>query len=494
MNGKKTAITPTREENFSEWYHEVVKAAELAENGPVRGSMVIKPWGYGIWENIQKLLDARFKKLGHKNVYFPLLIPLRLLEKEAEHVEGFAKECAVVTHTRLEMGKDGGLVPAGPLEEPLIIRPTSETVIGEVMSKWVESFRDLPILINQWCNIVRWEMRTRMFLRTTEILWQEGHTAHSTKEEALAHAKTMLDVYVEFARDCLAIPTLPGRKTSGEKFPGAEETFTFEMLMPDGKALQGGTSHFLGTNFSKAANIRFQTREDGLDYAYTTSWGVTTRLIGALIMTHSDDDGLVLPPRIAPSHIVILPVLPKEGVEKEVFEYCEKLAERLREKVYYGRAIEVEVDKREMRGGEKKWHWVKKGIPIRVEIGPRDIEKGGAFVSRRDSTKASPMSCDDLVENIGNILDEIQDALLEKAQGFIDSSITDVDSKEALYRFFEKKGAAIARCFIKDSPEIEEKLKEDLQVTCRCIPLDARAGTCIFSGEKGLEVLIARAY
>jgi len=494
MNGKKTAITPTREENFSEWYHEVVKAAELAENGPVRGSMVIKPWGYGIWENIQRLLDIRFKKLGHKNVYFPLFIPLRLLEKEAQHVEGFAKECAVVTHTRLEVGKDGGLVPAGPLEEPLIVRPTSETVIGEVMSKWVESFRDLPILINQWCNIVRWEMRTRMFLRTTEILWQEGHTAHSTQEEAMNHAKKMLDVYVEFSRDCLAIPTLPGRKTTGEKFPGAEETFTFEMLMPDGKALQGGTSHFLGQNFSKAAGIRFQTADEGLDYAYTTSWGVTTRLVGALIMTHSDDDGLVLPPRVAPTHIVILPVLPKAGLEKEVFEYCDQLADRLREKVYYGRAIEVEVDKREMRGGEKKWHWVKKGAPLRVEIGPRDMEKQSAFVARRDESKACPMSCDDLVEKAAHILDEIQNGLLEKATDFVNRSITDVDSKEALYQFFEKKSAAIARCFMKDSPEMEDKLKEDLQVTCRCIPLDAKEGLCIFSGEKASQVLIARAY
>jgi len=493
MNQKKTAITPTREENFSDWYHEVVKAAELAENGPVRGSMVIKPWGFGIWELIQKELDSRFKALGHQNVYFPLFIPLRLLEKEAEHVEGFAKECAVVTHTRLEKGADGTLVPASPLEEHLIVRPTSETVIGETMAKWVESFRDLPIKINQWCNVVRWEMRTRMFLRTTEILWQEGHTAHATRKEAMEHAKTMLDVYVSFARDYLAIPSIPGTKTSGEKFPGAEETLTFEMLMPDGKALQGGTSHDLGQNFSKAANIRFETPEDGLEYAYTTSWGVTTRLVGALIMTHSDDDGLVLPPKVAPNHIVILPVLPKGGDEEEIFAYCDALADKLRQKVFSGRALSVEIDKREMRGGEKKWHWVKKGAPMRIEVGPRDMEKGAAFVSMRFGEKPESMQIESLIDAAPKMLQKMQDRLLEKAESYLNGQVTPVQSKEELYDHFKSKGGFV-RCYMKDSIKLEEKLKEDLQVTCRCIPFDAKKGPCIFTGEPSREVTIARAY
>src|SRR3984957_11078295 len=331
MSGKaQTAIHPTREENYPEWFQEVIRVSELAEHSPVRGCMVIKPWGYAIWENMQRILDGMFKATGHVNAYFPLFIPLSFLEKEAGHIEGFAKECAVVTHHRLEKGKDGKLVPAGELEEPLIVRPTSETIIGAMYAKWVESYRDLPILINQWANVVRWEMRTRMFLRTTEFLWQEGHTAHSTEAEAREETMRMLDVYVNFVEKYIALPVIKGEKTPAEKFPGAVNTYCIETMAQDRKALQGGTSHFLGQNFPKASDIKFRDVDGEVRYAWTTSWGATTRLIGAMVMAHSDDDGLILPPRVASSHLVILPVIHKEETKTEVLSYCHSLAGQLR--------------------------------------------------------------------------------------------------------------------------------------------------------------------
>ena len=371
----KTAITPRRDEDFPEWYQQVIRAAELAEPSDVRGCMVIRPWGYGIWENMQRQLDAMFRATGHRNAYFPLFIPLSYFAKEAEHVEGFAKECAVVTHSRLEVDADGKMKPASALTEPLVVRPTSETIIGASYAKWVQSYRDLPILINQWANVVRWEMRPRLFLRTTEFLWQEGHTVHETEAEARAETRQMLDVYERFVRDHLAIPVFSGEKSESERFPGAVQTLSIEAMVQDRKAIQAGTSHFLGQNFARASGIQFQTREGKQEFGWTTSWGMSTRLVGTLVMAHADDDGLVLPPRIASTQIVILPITPKEETRAAVLEACDKLAHALREKRYVDLPIEVEVDRRDLGGGVKNWEWIKKGVPLRVEIGPRDLEK-----------------------------------------------------------------------------------------------------------------------
>lgn len=358
----KTAITPTREEDYAQWYQEIIKASDMAENSPVRGCMVMKPWGYAIWENIMNQMDAEFKKTGVKNAYFPLFIPLSYLEKEAEHVEGFAKECAVVTHHKLEKGPDGKLVPAGELAEPLIVRPTSETIIGESMSRWTSSYRDLPILLNQWANVVRWEMRTRMFLRTSEFLWQEGHTAHATREEAVERTLQMLDLYANFVQDRLAMPVIKGRKSESERFPGADDTTCIEAMMQDRRALQAGTSHFLGQNFAKGSDIRFQNEDGQEQFAWTTSWGTSTRMIGGMIMVHSDDDGLVVPPRIAPAHVVILPIVKKDQDNSQVLESADALKAALNEKMYHGRALEVEIDDRDI-GGARGWDWVKKASP-----------------------------------------------------------------------------------------------------------------------------------
>ncbi len=502
----KHAIQPTRMENYPEWYQQVLKAADLAEHSPVRGCMVIKPWGYGIWENIQKVLDGMFKATGHQNAYFPLFIPLSFLEKEAEHVEGFAKECAVVTHHRLEKNAEGKLVPAGPLDEPLVVRPTSETIIGEMFAKWVESYRDLPLLINQWANVVRWEMRTRMFLRTTEFLWQEGHTAHATQEEALFETRQMLDVYETFAREYLAIPVIKGEKTPSERFPGAVATYTIEAMMQDRKALQGGTSHFLGQNFAKAASIRFRDAQGNIEHAWTTSWGMTTRMIGALVMTHSDDDGLVLPPRIATAHAVIIPVIHKEETRSEVLSYCHALAKELGQQVYYGRNLQVQVDERDMRGGDKVWSWIKKGVPIRIEIGPRDIAQDALCVTRRDQPhkQTVSMSRQELVRQLPSILDAMHDALLEKALAFRLQHTHRIDSKEEFYRFFTPKNTeqpeihgGFALCHWSGDPQVEEIVKNDLNVTIRCIPLDGceEEGSCVISGAKSSRrVIFAKSY
>ena len=427
---QQTAITPTRAQDFPEWYQQVIKAADMAENSEVRGCMVIKPWGYAIWELIQKDLDQRFKDTGHTNAYFPLLIPISYLEKEAEHAEGFATECAVVTHHRLEAQKDEAtgktrMIPTGELTEPFVIRPTSETVIGAAFARWTSSYRDLPLKVNQWCNVMRWEMRPRIFLRTAEFLWQEGHTAHETREEAIEETLTMHKVYEEFQRDVLAIPTIPGEKTEAERFPGAEQTYTVEAMVQDRKAIQAGTSHFLGQNFSKSQNICFAGRDNTQQFAWTSSWGVSTRMIGALIMMHSDDDGLVCPPRVAPQQIVIIPVTPKEESRRAILDHCEELARTLRAKTFHGQPLRVLVDRRDLGGGAKKWEWVKKGVPVRLEIGPRDLEKGSVCLQRRDrpANEKSFVPETELIDTAADILQSIQDTLLQRAIAFRDSHI-----------------------------------------------------------------------
>jgi prolyl-tRNA synthetase len=504
---KKTenAITPTREDDYPEWYQQVIKAAELAENSSVRGCMVVKPWGYGIWELLQRELDNRIKATGHENAYFPLFIPLSYLQKEAEHVEGFAKECAVVTHHRLEM-RDGELVPAGPLEEPLIVRPTSETIIGESFAKWVQSYRDLPLLINQWANVVRWEMRPRLFLRTAEFLWQEGHTAHASESEALQEVKTALGMYQDVLENVLAIPVIPGEKTEGERFPGAELTYTVEAMMQDRKALQAGTSHYLGQNFARAANIKFLNTAGELELAYTTSWGVSTRLIGGMIMTHGDDDGLRVPPKVAPKQVIILPVIPKDGDQDAVMSYAQTLAEEIRSTAYDGNQIRVHVDARDLRGGEKSWQWVKRGAPVRLEVGPRDIEGNGAMLSRRDKgvKDKEKVGRDGIGERIAGILTEMQANYYSQALQYRDANIIDsVKSLGDLQAVFSQKN--------KGKPELlggfvrakwaggkaEEATLAEMKLSIRCIPFEQSetSGRCILTGkETATDVLIARSY
>jgi prolyl-tRNA synthetase len=508
-SNEKTAITPKREEDFPEWYQQVIRAAEMAESSDVRGSMVIRPWGYGIWENMQRQLDAMFKATGHRNAYFPLFIPLHYFEREAAHVEGFAKECAVVTHTRLELNAEGKMVPGSPLAEPLVVRPTSETIIGASYAKWVQSYRDLPILLNQWCNIVRWEMRPRIFLRTTEFLWQEGHTVHETEAEARAETRQMLDVYETFVRDHLAIPVFSGEKSESERFPGAVQTLCIEAMVQDRKAIQAGTSHFLGQNFAKASGIQFQSRAGTQEYAWTTSWGMTTRLIGTLIMAHGDDDGLVLPPRIAPIHVVILPITPKEETRAAVLQAADGLAGKLRQQIFFGVPLEVEVDRREMGGGMKNWDWVKKGVPLRIELGPRDLESGTVAVSRRDQPvkQKESMSADDFARRAVEMLNSIQQNLLERAKQFRDANTQRIDSKDEFYALFTPKDSAkpeihggFALTHWDGSRSVEEQIKNDLKVTIRCIPFDDPAnppesGTCPFTGNPSpRRVIWAKAY
>ncbi len=501
----KTAISPTREEDYPEWYQQVVKAADLAETSPVRGCMVIKPWGYAIWENIQGDLDRRFKETGHKNAYFPLFIPMSFLQKEADHVEGFAKECAVVTHSRLETDEDGKLQPAGPLEEPLIVRPTSETIIGELFSKWVQSYRDLPLLINQWANVVRWEMRTRLFLRTAEFLWQEGHTVHASSEEAMTETRQMLNVYADFAENFMAMPVLTGEKTEAERFPGADATFAIEAMMQDRKALQAGTSHFLGQNFAKSSNIKYLSSEGKEEFAWTTSWGVSTRLVGGLIMTHSDDDGLILPPRIAPSHVVIIPVTPKEETRPQVIDYCLELKQQLQDQNYVDGPVRVEFDDRDIRGGEKVWGWIKKGIPLRVEVGPRDMEAGTVFIGRRDreAKDKQSMPVEQFVSGIANLLDEMQASLLAKAKAFQKEHTREITTEADFVEFFTPKnvdapeihGGFASMGFCCDS-ELEDKIAKEYKVTVRCIPNSTadEVVPCVFTGQPGKRVIFAKSY
>jgi len=504
--GPKNAISPTREENFPEWYQQVVRAADLAENSEVRGCMVIKPWGYGIWEQIQGQLDKWFKDTGHKNAYFPLLIPVSYLEKEATHVEGFATECAVVTHHRLEL-KDGKMVPAGELAEPYVIRPTSETIIGAAFARWVQSYRDLPLLINQWANVMRWEMRPRLFLRTTEFLWQEGHTAHETAEEAMVETKKMHEVYERFLTDHLAVPVIAGEKTEAERFPGALNTFTVEAMVQDRKAIQAGTSHFLGQNFSKAAGIEFEGREQR-EFAWTTSWGVSTRLIGTLLMAHSDDDGLIVPPRVAPTHVVILPVTPKPEDEESIHAACEELASELRAQSFHGQNLVVEIDKRDLGGGIKNWEWIKKGAPVRIEIGPRDLEKGSVALVRRDRAPRDKqfLPTAEAVSGIVETLQSIQDNLLKRARDFRNEHTVEIDSMDEFRKFFTPKNASepeihggFALVHWAGGVEDEEALQQQLKVTVRCIPKDAKlrggSGTCLYTGKPAEgRVIFAKSY
>lgn len=497
----KNAISPTRSENYPEWYQQVIKASDLAETSAVRGCMVIKPWGYALWENIVNELDDMFKATGVKNAYFPLFIPLSFLEKEAEHVEGFAKECAVVTHHRLTQTEDS-LQPDGKLQEPLIVRPTSETIIGESFSRWVSSYRDLPVLINQWANVVRWEMRTRLFLRTSEFLWQEGHTVHSTAEEAIERTQMMLDVYAKLAEEYLAIPVICGQKTPSERFPGAIDTLCIEAMMQDRKALQAGTSHFLGQNFAKASNIKYQSDQEKEEYAWTTSWGVSTRLIGGVIMTHSDDDGLILPPKVASSHVVIMPIIKKEKDRAMVTEYSENLVRELKEQKYNGRPVRVELDDRNV--GSKNWDWIKKGIPIRVEAGPRDIAENSVFVGRRDQSPKQRQSIpkDQFVKQLPEMLDDIQQQLFQRAVDFRNAHSMEIDKKDDFYNIFTSEDehaihGGFAHSFWCGSPECEATIKKDLAVTIRCIPFERPkvSGPCIYCGKEGKgRVIFSKAY
>lgn len=502
---EQTAIVPTREEDYPEWYQQVIKAAEMAENSAVRGCMVIRPWGYSIWEKMQRYLDDAIKKGGKENAYFPLFIPLSFLQKEAEHVAGFAKECAVITHHRLEE-KNGKLVPAGELEEPLIVRPTSETIIGDCFANWVESYRDLPLLINQWANVVRWEMRPRIFLRTTEFLWQEGHTVHASEKEAVEETLKNHELYREFIENVMAIPVILGEKSPGERFPGAVGTYTLEAMTQDRKALQMGTSHYLGQNFAKAAGIKFSNKDGQVEFGYTTSFGMTTRVIGAMIMCHGDDDGLRLPPRIAPKQVVIIPIIPKPELESQVLDYAEKVAEKLRATSFYGQPLSVHVDKRDMRGGDKTWSWIKKGVPLRIEVGPRDVESQSMMVCRRDMPhkEKTKIGLDHIAEQTVAYLEEIQKKYFKQAQEYREKNIRrDLLTFDELKKFFTPKNV--------DKPEIHggfvlakwcgdpesEKLLDELKVTIRCLPLkqSGTKGPCILTGKPAtLDAIFAKSY
>jgi prolyl-tRNA synthetase len=502
----QNAISPRRADDFPEWYQAVIAAADMAENSEVRGCMIIKPWGYGVWELMQAQLDRMFKATGHKNAYFPLLIPLSYLEKEAEHVAGFAKECAVVTHHRLEVDASGKLVPTGKLAEPLVIRPTSETIIGAAYARWVQSYRDLPLLLNQWANVFRWELRPRIFLRTAEFLWQEGHTAHETEKEALEETRRILDLYETFAREHLALPVVTGRKSVSERFPGAVDTLCIEAMVQDRKAVQAGTSHFLGQNFAKASGIQYLSREGKKEYAWTTSWGVSTRLIGTLIMAHADDDGLVLPPRVATTQVVLVPIVPKEEQRAAILAACDKLAKEIGAQLFHGETVRVEVDSRDVTGGNKTWEWIKKGVPLRVEIGPRDLEAGTVFVGRRDKGPKEKQSYPngEFAAQVPCLLQEIQDAIYQRALAFRDEHTRVIESKEEFYAFFTPKneekpeihgGFAVAHW--NGSAEVEAKIKEELKVTIRCLPFDEKPapGKCIFTGEPSAQrVVFAKSY
>lgn len=483
-----------RSENYSQWYNDLVVKADLAEQSAVRGCMVIKPYGYAIWEKMQQQLDKMFKETGHVNAYFPLLIPKSFLSREAEHVEGFAKECAVVTHYRLKNAEDGSGVVVDPearLEEELIIRPTSETIIWNTYKNWIQSYRDLPILCNQWANVFRWEMRTRMFLRTAEFLWQEGHTAHATKEEALAEATKMLNVYADFAERYMAVPVVKGVKTANERFAGALDTFTIEAMMQDGKALQAGTSHFLGQNFAKAFDVKFINKENKLEYVWATSWGVSTRLMGALIMTHSDDNGLVLPPHLAPIQVVIIPIYKNAEQLAAVSARVEPIVEELRAK-----GISVKYDDADnKRPGFKFADYELKGVPVRLAIGARDLENNTVEVMRRDTLEKSSASLDGIVEYVANLLEDIQNNIYTKALNYRNSRMIEVDTYEEFKEKIEEGGFILAHW--DGTTETEERIKEETKATIRCIPLDGdkTPGKCMVTGKPSAQrVIFARNY
>lgn len=487
---------PSRSEDYSLWYNELVKKADLAEHSDVRGCMVIKPYGYSIWEKMQQALDTMFKETGHSNAYFPLFVPKSLFEAEEQNAEGFAKECAIVTHYRLKNDPDrkGRLMvdPEARLEEELVVRPTSEAIIWSTYRKWIQSYRDLPILVNQWANVVRWEMRTRLFLRTAEFLWQEGHTAHSTADEAVAETVQMLNVYAKFAQDFMALPVIKGRKSEGERFPGAIDTYCIEAMMQDGKALQAGTSHFLGQNFAKAFNVQFAGKDGKLEYVWGTSWGVSTRLMGALIMAHSDDDGLVLPPRLAPIHVVIVPIYKTEEESNRITARVNEITAELKKA-----GLSVKYDNRDThKPGFKFAEWELKGVPVRLAMGPRDLENGTVEVARRDTREKFTLKLEDVGSEIPVLLDKIQSAIYSKAKAFQEQMTTSVDSFDDFKKVLDEKGGFVAAHW-DGTRETEASIKEETKATIRCIPLDAgeESGKCVYSGQKSSRrVLFARAY
>lgn len=484
----------SRSEDYSQWYNDLVIKADLAEYSAVRGCMVIKPYGYAIWERMQAILDKRFKETGHSNAYFPLFIPKSFFSKEASHVEGFATECAVVTHYRLKNDGQGNIVvdEDAKLEEELIVRPTSETIIWNTYKGWIESYRDLPILVNQWANVVRWEMRTRLFLRTAEFLWQEGHTAHATAEEAIEEAKTMLDVYAEFAEGTLAVPVVRGRKTENERFAGAVDTYCIEALMQDGKALQAGTSHFLGQNFAKAFDVKFTSKEGKQEHVWATSWGVSTRLMGALIMAHSDDQGLVLPPKLAPIQVVIVPIYKTEEEKVQLDAYVNALTEEFKAK-----EISFKYDDRDtQRPGFKFAEWELKGVPLRIALGARDMQNGTVELARRDTQTKETVNQAGLSDKVEKLLADIQENIFEKALTYRDEHITEVNSYDEFKEMLESKGGFLL-CHWDGTVETEKRVKEETKATIRCVPLDAKQedGVCIFTGKPSSQrVLFAKAY
>ncbi|GAA0879060.1 proline--tRNA ligase [Algoriphagus jejuensis] len=488
---------PKRSEDYSLWYNELVKKADLAENSAVRGCMVIKPYGYSIWEKMQAQLDKMFKETGHTNAYFPLFIPKSYLSKEASHVEGFAKECAVVTHYRLKNAEDGSGVivdPDAKLEEELIVRPTSETVIWSTYKNWIQSYRDLPLLVNQWANVVRWEMRTRLFLRTSEFLWQEGHTAHATAKEAMDETVQMMNVYAQFAEEYMGVPVVKGRKTENERFAGADETLCIEAMMQDGKALQAGTSHFLGQNFAKAFDVKFATKEGGLEYVWGTSWGVSTRLMGALIMAHSDDNGLVLPPKLAPIQVVIVPIYRGEAELEAISAKANEIMAELRKA-----GVSVKFDNRDThKPGWKFAEYELKGVPIRIAMGPRDLENGTIEIARRDTLTKSTfeLASQPVAEKITGLLDEIQESIYKKAFDFRASVTSEVNTWEEFQQVLEEKGGFVSAHWDGTS-ETEDKIKELTKATIRCIPLDRKeeTGSCVYTGKPSAgRVYFAKAY
>ena len=488
-----TAINPTKEQDYPAWYQQVIIASELAEHSVTRGSMVIRPYGFAIWENIKEKLDKRIKVLGHQNAYFPLLIPLNLLQKEAEHIDGFAKECAVVTHHRLEPDQNGQLIPAGPLEDPYIIRPTSEMIVGECFSRWIQSYRDLPMKINQWANVMRWEMRTRLFLRTSEFLWQEGHTAHTTEEEAYNHSLLMLDTYEEFCHKELALPVIKGKKPEHEKFPGAVNTFCIESLMQDNKALQAGTSHFMGQSFAKSCNIEFTSKDGKKEHVWTTSWGLTTRLIGALIMTHSDNNGLILPPSIAPYPIVIQPIIRKGSDPDTILAYCQEI-----EKELNALNITTLID----TNHHNSWYWIKKGVPLRIEVGTKEIEHGQVsyFLRHRElCKKRETAKKEDFIQKAASILKTIQNEILSDAKDRQEQNTFTASNKKELLKIFSgKENPGFVEAYLTYNLQTQELL-DTIKASVRYLPLNQnqyeKSCSCIISGEDGaIKMILARAY
>jgi prolyl-tRNA synthetase len=486
----------SRSEDYSQWYIDLVKKADLAENSDVRGCMVIKPYGYSIWEKMQQALDKMFKDTGHVNAYFPLFVPKSMFEAEEKNAEGFAKECAIVTHYRLKNDPSaaGKLMvdPTAKLEEELVVRPTSEAIIWSTYKKWIQSYRDLPLLINQWANVVRWEMRTRLFLRTAEFLWQEGHTAHATADEAIKETEQMLDVYAEFAETFMALPVIKGKKSEGERFPGAVDTYCIEAMMQDGKALQAGTSHFLGQNFAKAFDVQFTSKEGKMEMVWGTSWGVSTRLMGALIMAHSDDDGLVIPPKLAPIHVVIVPIFKNEEELNRITEQAEIISKDLRKK-----GFSVKFDNRDThKPGFKFAEYELKGVPVRIAIGPRDLDNKTVEVARRDTKEKQVMKMDEVSTRIPSLLDNIQVNIYQKALKFREQMTTRIDNYEEFKKVLDDKGGFIEAHW-DGTTETEAAIKEETKATIRCIPLDAKEedGVCIYSGKPSKQrVLFARAY